>query len=413
MGKFDLNNATDFARATNSFGSSILSLFTGRGESAWELKEGAYKSSETGVSAVFHVFELSSSFNGAVDRISDKGGRRKAKFEFPYLDGQLLEDQGRKGETFDVNIILFGGSYLQQFKFLFGLLHQPTPGYLIHPVRGEIRCGMEDYEILHEEKSRKAIAIRLVFAEHSLTAVDLVERSENNNASAPSKIAKLASAFTEIEKSINAVEGAFNFAQSVKNTIVAGLNSISSTFSLVSLDLNATFNPFSNIPALLPTQLGGLTSSNGRVVTNSTSVATAAADPFENLPPNLTTQNLQTAVAIEQLQKNVVAVRRSISDQIDLMSDANNGLGSLEFYDNIMSLRVMANDIQDAFEAGKQSSLVRIIKYITPHDMSVREIAFDNGLLPDDGIQIAYLNPELDSLNFIAKGTEIKVAVAS
>ncbi len=208
------------------------------------------------------------------------------------------------------------------------------------------------------------------------------------------------------------MEGAANFVQSVKNTIVGGLNSISSQYALVSGNMNATFNPNSNVPALLPTQLGGLTDAQGNIVTNSTSVATAAADPFENLPPNLTTQNLQIALAIEQLQKDIVSVRQSISDQIALMSEANNGSGSLEFFDNIMDLRGMANDIQDAFESGKQSSLIRIIKYVTPHDMSVREVAFDNGLLPDDGVQIAYLNPELDSLNFIAKGTEIKVAVA-
>lgn len=414
MGKFNLNNATDFARATNSFGGSILSLFTGRGESAWQLQEGAYKSGENpGISAVFHVFTSSQDFNGAVDRITDKGGRRKVKFEFPFLDGQLTEDQGRKAETFDVNILLFGGNYLEQFNFLFSLLHQSTPGTLVHPVRGEIRCGMEDYEILHEEKARKAIAIRLVLTEHSLGAFDLIAISEKNNASAPSKLAKLATAFKKIEDAINAVQGAANFVTSLKATIVDGLENISSTYGLVSGNMNATFNPNSNVPALLPTQLGGLTDGQGNVVSNATSIATAAADPFENLPPNLTTQNLQIALVIEQLQKDVVGVRQSLADQIELMETANNGLGSLEFFANIMDLRSMANDIQDAFEAGKQSSLVRIIKYVTPNDMSVREAAFNNGLLPDDGIQIAFLNPELDSLNLIPKGTEIKVAVAS
>ncbi len=44
MGKFNLNNAADFARATNSFGGSILQQFSGRGASAWILEEGAYRS---------------------------------------------------------------------------------------------------------------------------------------------------------------------------------------------------------------------------------------------------------------------------------------------------------------------------------------------------------------------------------
>src|SRR3989304_7195751 len=96
MGKFDLNNAADFARATNSFGGAILQQFSGRGDSAWILEEGAYQSGINPENrVVFHVFRTALDYNGAIDRISDSGGRRKGKFTFPFLDGQLTDGLGR------------------------------------------------------------------------------------------------------------------------------------------------------------------------------------------------------------------------------------------------------------------------------------------------------------------------------
>lgn len=410
MGKFDLNNPIDFARATNSFGGSILQLFTGRGQSAWILEEGAYQSGkDPAKKVVFHVFRTALPYGGALENISDSGGRRKAKFVFPYLDGQLTEDMGRKAETFSFSIILHGGEYLNAFNDLLSILNEPTPGTLIHPVRGKITCAMEDYEILHEERSRKAVAIRLTMIEHSTGGLALGARQ---NKSAPSKLAKLTDAFKKIESAINQVQGAVFLIQSVKNTVVQNLQAVQDAFGKLSGNMNATFNAGGNIPALLPVQTGGLQDSQGGIISNSTSIALSPADPFVNLPASLVNTQLQTALAIEQLSKDVLAVRAQISTQIGELETSGNGLGALEFFDNIIDLRTTANDLQDAFEAGKQSSQVRIIKYITPLVMSVREVCFANGLSPDDGIQVAFLNPELDSLNQIAKGTQLRVAIS-
>ncbi len=408
MGKFDLNKALDFARATNSFGSSILQVFTGRGDSSWQIEEGSYQSGINPANIViFHVFKTALDYNGALDSISDSGGRRKAKFEFPYMDGQLTEDMGRKAETFNLHIVLHGGRYQNAFNDLLTILNEPTPGTLNHPVRGKIVCAMESFEIVHEEKSRKAIAIRLTMIEHSTGALALAKRQET---SAPSKISKLAEAFKKIETAITNVQAAVFLAQSVKNLIIQNLQDLQSSFGLISGNMNATFNPGGNIPALLPVQTGGLQDSNGNIVSNSTTIAASPADPFLNLPANLVDTALQTALAIEQLSKDIGIMRTTISDQIDELSECGNGQGSLEFFDNIIGLRESANDMQSAYDAGKQSSHVRIIKYITPQVMSMREACYANGLSPDDGIQLAFLNPELESLNYIAKGTELKVA---
>ena len=93
------------------------------------------------------------------------------------------------------------------------------------------------------------------------------------------------------------------------------------------------------------------------------------------------------------------------------MEDAADGQGALLLFDNINDLRETANDMQDAFDAGKQTSQASVAKYVTPHDMSIREVAFAIGLSPDDGIQIMYMNPELDSANLIPKGTTLQVAI--
>lgn len=410
MGKFDLNNAADFARATNSFGSSILQLFTGRGESAWVLEEGAYQSGvNPAKKVIFHVFRSALDYDGAVDQISDKGGRRKAKFVFPFLDGQLTEDLGRKPETFEVNILLHGGNYMNAFNELMTILNEPAPGTLIHPVRGKIICAMEEYDILHEEKSRKAVAIRLTLIEHNLGAMALQTRKDT---SAPSKLSKLTETFKRIETAINNVQGVVFLSQSTKNLITQNLQAFQEAFGQLTGNMNATFNSGGNIPALLPTQLGGLQDGSGNIVANGVTIARSPADPFVNLPSNLTSQNLQTALAIEQLAKDVDERRSDIADLVEELSDAGNGQGSLEFFDDIIGLRQTANELQEAYEAGKQSSQVRIVRYVTPRAMSIREIAFINGLRPDDGIEIALLNPELESLNLVPKDTELKVALS-
>lgn len=409
MGRFDLNNPIDFARATNSFGATIVALFTGRGSAAWALKEGAYQSGiNPAHKVVFHVFESAQDYDGAVDTITDSGGRRKARFVFPYLDGQLTEDLGRQAETFNISILLHGPGYFNAFAELLQILNESVPGTLIHPVRGDITCAMESYEILHEERSRNAVAVRLTMIEHSLDALKIRKRTDK---SAPSKLSKLTQSFKAIENAINTVQGAVFLVQSVKNTIVQNLQAIQDSLGQISGDMNATFNSGGSIPALLPVQEGGLQGANGAIVSNSTTVVTSPRDPFADVPPDVVDPDLRTALAIDQMERSISAFRQTVAAEITEMSEAGEGQGSLEFFDSILALREMVNNMQDAFEAGKQSSQVRLVRYVTPRLMTVREVAFENGLTPDDGNQIAILNPSLESLNYIAAGTELRVAV--
>lgn len=410
MGKFNLNNAADFARATNSFGAGILQTFTGRGNSDWIIEECSFKSgiNPNNISR-FHIFRTAADYDGALSSISDSGGRRLAKFQFPYMDGQVTEDMGRKAETFSLDIVIHGNNYLSAFNQMIQIMNEVVPGTLIHPVRGEIVCKMESYELTHQSTERKAVSIKLTMEEHSFEAINLFDPKLEK--SAPSLLSKLAQAFVKIENAINAVQGTILLVQSVKNQIKAGLQAYQQAFSQITGNMNSTFNPGNNVPGISPTTSGGVLNSSGKIVANSVSIAASPDDPLQSLPANVLSSSTQAALAVDKIEKDINTNREQLSSSIKEMEESAKGRGAFEFFDNIMDLRNTANDMQAAFEAGKASSQAKIKKYITPRVMSIREVAFENGLSPDEGIQIMYLNPQLDSANYIPKDTSLVVAL--
>lgn len=408
MGKFDLNSPTDFARLTLSGAGSILQLFTGRGESEWRIEEAAFWHDPRN-KVVFHVFKSATDFNAAVSSVVDQGGRRNAKFLFPYQDGQLTEDLGRTPETFELDVLIFGDNYLRAFNNLMRRLNDPRPGTLQHPVRGELTCKMESYTITHASEARKAVAIRLTMVEHSFNGVFTFKRVDP---SAPGALQKLTSAFSKIEAAINAVEGTINAVRTVKNLIIQNLNEYKFFFARVGRDMNATFNAGNDIPALLPTQDGGIQLDDGDFSDTGQAPVVSPNDPLANLPSQYIDGTLGTALATEQIQKNIEQARQNLSVVIAQMEAINNGLGALEFYSQIIGLKETALDLQDAYEKGKASSNVKLIEFITPREMSLREVAYANGIPVDAADQIWLLNPELLSTNYIAPGTKLRVAVS-
>ncbi len=104
-GKLNINKALDFATLTNSIASDAALQALQIDRQYWLLTEGSYKGGgKDGQRVVFHVMTSVLDYNGAVARVVDKGGRRKAKIGFPYVDGQTTDDLGRKAENFEVDI---------------------------------------------------------------------------------------------------------------------------------------------------------------------------------------------------------------------------------------------------------------------------------------------------------------------
>lgn len=403
MGKFDLNNPIDFGILTQGAGDALFGL-TGRSD--WDILEGAYYH-DAARKVLFHVFVSSTDYGGEVGEITDTIGRRKAKFEFPYLDGQLTEDLGRKPGAFEINIILHGPRYLKAYQALINELNDPRPGFLQHPILGEIQCVMEDCQVMHQSSQRQAVALRLTLIEHSFQGVSIREQKDS---SAPAAIQKAVDAFKKIDDAISAVENAAALPRAVKNQIDGLLNSYKDKYAQVLNRINRLFNRGSDIPALLPVNGGGIQAPGGQIVAQIVPNVLSPNDPFTGVPDSVDS-NVLEAVEAEQIAKEIDVNRTQLAQLITSMEATDEGQGSLIFYENIQDLRTTANDMQSAYDKGKQSSNFKLIEYTVPRVMSVREVAFANNIDVDDFEQILLLNPWLESANYIEPGLKLKLAV--
>ena len=403
MSRFDLSSPADFSRITQQSLGQISQLIDGRDPAEWDLLEGSYNG------VIFHVFRSKVDWQGALSRIQDTGGRRKVKYQYPYRDGQTTDDLGRKPGSFQMEILIHGIRYMQGFRALMAEFDKPTPGILIHPVRGQITVGVEDFQIAHTNDQRKAVALNVTFIEHNFTVGNIRDLKDT---SVKSKLAAALEIFKKIDATINKIEATTLFVRGVKNQLKALLEAYKTSNGQVLTTMNVAFNlgaGSNDIPALLPVNEGGTRDSNGIVTTNDFLVVRSVSDPFNNLPVSLLSQTTQQALAATQIQKQIESVRNQAADLIEALID--NG-GALEFYDDIIELRASVNQVQDVFESGVASSNAQVIDYVTPRLMSLREVAFANGIPVERVQEIDILNPSLLSTNFVPKGTSLKVPVS-
>lgn len=398
MSNLDLNKAQDFQRLTLQNAGGVLQTIAelGRDPAKWDLLEGSYNG------VLFHVFQSKSPYNAALSQIQDIGGRRKVKYKFPYKDGQTTDDLGRKPETFDLDVLIHGNSYMTGFTSLLLELDKPTPGNLVHPIRGTIKVVPEDHQITHIHEKRKAVQLRLTFAEHNFTIGDIRQFKDT---SVKGALARALDAFQTIDNAITNIIGVALFARSLKNQIQQGLTDYKNEFGQSLSDINNAFNQGSSvdIPTLLPVNQGG-------IVGNTFQTVASPSDKFQNLP--ITTQQQSVAIAASKIVKNVVSQQELLESILQLIETGANGAGSLEFYQDIVNLKETAILMQDALEKGIASSNASIVAYVTPRDMTIREVAFANGLSVDRVDDIDVLNPQLGSVNFIAKSTTVQVPIS-
>lgn len=478
MPNFDISDLADFSRLTQGALGAVNSLLGGRDPKEWDIREASFN----GVK--FHVFSLSkqnvfSAFNGeptsetentnyegAVSRVSDFSGRRKVKYSFPYRDGQTTDDLGRKGQSFEVDALIFGRRYMEGYNRLLAEFDKPTPGKLVHPVRGEIDCVIEDVTHVHQHDQRKAVSLRITFTEHnfSVGSINLL-----NDASVKSALTQALEVFKIIDRAIARVEAAVLFARGVKNLINSFLAVYKRDQAVTLTRMNMTFNTkggSTDIPALLPVNLGGsgiATSaiggaSSGTVIGQGTAggggtggggggtggggsgggtggggtsggggsggsgingssivsdenfvVVRSVSDPFNGIPVADLTSTTAIAIAITELAKETQNLRDQATTIIKAIND--NG-GALELYDTVIELRQTTILTQAVLEKGTASSNARILNYTVPRTMSLREVAFNNGISPNRVEELDILNPSLLSINFIEKGVVLRVPAA-
>lgn len=403
MPRFDLSNAADFSRLTQQSLGDAASLFGLSDPREWDILEGSYND------VVFHVFESKVDWEGALSSIVDSGGRRKVAYKFPYRDGQTTDDLGRSPGSFDLDIVLFGQNYMQGFRQLIAEFDKPTPGKLIHPVRGEITCVVDRFDITHSSDQRKALGLRVTFIEHNFTIGDIRELEDS---SVKAALAAALAVFKVVDTAINRVEAAQLLVRGAKNRINALLASYKTNTGRTLTIMNQTFNArggSADIPALLPVNRGGTSSPDGTVSDDNFVVVRSVSDPFNSVPVEDLTEETIVAIAVIEIEKRVIRLRENAAA---IITDIQDSGASLELFDTVIDLRQSVTLVQDVLEKGVSSSNARILDYTVPRLMSIREIAYENGIGVERVQEIDLLNPQLLSVNFIEKDTVVKVPVS-
>lgn len=421
----------------------LLEAF-GKNSDDWNITEGAYiGGANDGEAVVFMVFESLQDWGGAVPRIQDSGGRRKVKLEFPYTDGQTLDDLGRKGARFELEIVFFGVAYRSGLNSLLAQADVPQPGTLLHPVRGSVTCALVDYSLEFSESMRNAVMMRAVFEEHNFDAISLSITPVVK--SVPSMLANAMSALQAVGSAIVAIKAAVKLVQSIKSEIAQTYEAYRDAFQAFLYEANSILtdagdNEGFSFPGIAPVNTGGLlqavsASATGAIASASTTntggvggtstlpggfvlvgqrVVTVISpkDPFANIDPRLLNPTTADAITVTKLGQSVAALRTAGQGLITLMESANGGQGSVQMRDLCLVAIQASIAAQQVYEAIQASSSAQLVTYIVPANkvMSLREVAFANGLTPDDAGDILILNPSLESVNYIPSATSLQVA---
>jgi hypothetical protein len=93
------------------------------------------------------------------------------------------------------------------------------------------------------------------------------------------------------------------------------------------------------------------------------------------------------------------------------ISEITANLGN-QGYSIVLQYRILAVQIQTVTQSAIANLQTQVTMYTVPYDMSLRMVAFLNGLTTDDQNEIENLNPFLQSVNYISKGTVIQVPAA-
>ena len=394
----------------------------------WNLARGVYTTKISNKSMIFFYEKKDPIFtqHTAIDQITDSGGRRIAKYEYPYRDGQRLTDLGRKGETFTMNIKFHGLQYQTKLKeFLNVLVNSNEQAVVTHPVRGAVTARYSTHEFVHRYDEWNAVTIKVTFEEDN---TDTLAQTNVQQASQDSAIRNalqnLVNAQATISADISAVSALLKLPSSIIAAMQLRLTSLTNQISGLIGQLGATFSSNTTIQGLAASAAkttGGITSlSSG----TATSVA-AGTSVTSTLPPvfqvgfDATTQaaiNTQLAnfiaantISPQQAVYYANQARAAISVAI---AEINTNMGN-SGYDIMVQYRGLAVSIQQAVEASLAASQSLVTIYTLQTPMSLRQVAFANGLTADDQNTIEALNPYLSSVNYIPAGTQVTVPVSA
>lgn len=413
---------SDISAFSNPFGAPS------KGE--WNLTKGVYTTQISKQSVIFFYDKKDPdpSQRTAVESISDSGGRRLAVYEYPYLDGQALADLGRKGEQFTFTIVFTGLNYQQKFQqFLSVVVNSNEPGTLTHPIRGAIQARYRDHEFVHSHDKWNAIVIKAVFLEDNtgtLAATNVAASSQDS--ALRSALQTLTTVQATVQQSIFAVQALLLLPAAIANAMNQRLTSITSQGSSLLGSLAATFSSDQQLQQLVAqgSTTGGVVALNSGTTVQQPGVNQGGTGTQTQLPPVYQAGfDPQTQAAVNSNVASYVNANQLTSQQAVFITnqmrtaigaaiaEAQTNFGN-QYYNIMVTYRGLAVAMQAAVEACLASEQAQVVVYQVPYAMSLRMVAFLNGLTPDDSVTIAALNPTVPSVNYVPSGTQLIVPAA-
>ena len=444
------NIFSDLSAFSNPFGAPSNGL--------WNISKGVYINSKY-QSVIFFYSSAAGqdpAQKTAIDQISDTGGRRVAVYEYPYIDGQVTDDLGRKGETYVFNIKFYGQNYQELLaKFFSVVIDDPGPGVIVHPIMGGVLGTLpvrfKDYEFVHRYDEWNAVTIKATFIEDTTSSIRLkTNKITSPDSSLRSALQILTTAQATIANAIFTAGALAKLPSAIIAAMKQRLTNITSAFSHLLGQLAATFSSNVTIQALAAQSVsitGGIPSlTSGSVATTpTTTVPTTGttASALYQLPPvfqvgfdpetqaaistqvdnfvNSNTITPQQAVyAANQIRASIAIAINEVSgteNTVNISSVTNqsvvspNGVGLLgnNSYPIMLEYRALAVAVQDVVQECISASQPQVTYYTVPHAMSLRMVAVLNNLTPDDSNTIEALNPYISSINLVPKGTVVTV----
>lgn len=112
---------------------------------------------------------LDASFRGLVFdclQTEDEAERDTASNAYPYIDGEDVEDLGRKARQLRLTAVFFGDDYDSRLQAFLAVLAEPGHGELIHPVFGSMaRMQLLRHVVRHSAEEVDYCTVELAFKE--------------------------------------------------------------------------------------------------------------------------------------------------------------------------------------------------------------------------------------------------------
>ena len=404
-------------------------------KNGWKLTPGVWIDKNSGVVTQFFSEIRANDPKGiltAIDQITDTGSRRLAVYEYPYVDGQRVKDLGRKGETYSFNIKFFGPNYQVKLKEFYKNVYQSnSSGQLVHPVlsaiRGAITTRLQSFEPIHRADEWNSVTFRAVFIEDNTDAIDFGDDS-SENISTETALQRSLQDVVKLQANVSTFLASATALLQTPAAITAALNarknSVLGQISGLLGQLAATFSQTSDLLSILSVSsgaVGGVAGVSDGAVVSRTPTGTSQ---LTKLPPvfqvglDSATQTLVEAqmanfVASNQIttQQAVYQANQTRASITQAIAEAEAALGN-DAYDVVVQYRAMAVSVQQTVESCISAAQARVKLYKLPRNMSLRQIAFANGLSPERQNDIENLNPYLPSVNLVPKGSTVTIPAA-